>query len=183
MFPPEFKTLPDTHPMLQSVDSTDTLLRRFNPDNREHFITIDEGSIPTKRLAAGAFTGFSNDGCSVSRAEVLATAQIPVGQILQPKYSGIAEAAAGDVRRLSIPDATGESILPFSVVPDPYPEPIPGGVLPAPHEVAHALVQMASLTKADRRIAVGNLARFVFSPSVISDVPPASAVSAPNSSD
>lgn len=164
MFPANLKSLRDDHPLLALVNDGDLLLRRFNPDNPEHrdSITIDEGRVPRVRLKPGALTGFSQDGCSTIRHDVLVEAQIPREELLEPpKYTRLAEASVSAIREFSFVDSTGSTTEPFTVHPDAYPD----QPNPKRHDVAHALIRRAALpTRSDRSMAVGALARLVFNP-------------------
>lgn len=163
MFPIDLITLPREHPLLAAVDSSDIALRRFDPDNSNvrDFVTRDEGSAPRLRLKGGALTGFSSDGCSTARDQVLSEAQIARREVLEPKYRRIAEASVDAIRSFQLVRDSGDTVTPFEVVPDPYPDDEPS---PKKWMVAHALITIVPLTKAEKTTAVGALARTVFNP-------------------
>jgi hypothetical protein len=156
-------TLSGDDPLLRTVGNEESVLRRFNPNNPQEAdqVTIDEGAVPRIRLRPSALTGFSDDGCSVSRDAILSHVGIPRSELaVPPKYTHIAEASVAAIRGFEHETSGGETLRPFEVVPDPYPD------LDSPSrtDVAHALISIAMLTRADRKIAVGRLARTIFNP-------------------
>ena len=150
--------------MLADISDEELILRRFDPDNPEvrDAYTVDEGSSPRYRLRGGALTGFSIDGCSVSRDRILVAAGISRDEVLRlPKFRKLAEASVAAVRECSIPDHAGNELRPFEVLADSYPMADPS---PQRDLVAHALIRLDAPTKKFRTIAVGKLSRFVFNP-------------------
>ncbi len=163
MFPDSLVTIPRDDPVLSAVESSETLLRRFDPDNVEvrELHTIDEGSVPRIRLRGGALTGFSSDGCSTARPRVLDLAGISYPEVLEPKHRRFAEAMVSSIRDFEFKRNDGQTIRPFDVAPDAYP---PNENQPKRWMVAHALVTIIELTKLEKRVAVGALTRLVFNP-------------------
>ncbi|MEW2014342.1 MULTISPECIES: hypothetical protein [Microbacterium] len=165
-FPDELVTLPRDHGTLFFVPNTDDVLRRFNPDNEDirDVVSVDEGGVTRYRLKSGALTGFSDDGCSVGRDQILREAELDRAVMLHPKHRKLAEAAVDAIRDLVHPDSAGEERQPFDVAPDAYPASDPN---PQRWQVAHALITLAEgYTRSARTTAVGTLARTVFNPLV-----------------
>lgn len=167
---PDKLPIPSDADILLAVSDSELIVRRFNPHNPEHYtsVVVDEGDSPRYQLTNGAFDGFSVDGCSVYRDVVLQKANIDRSDLLQPpKYICLAEATVADVEGVVLKGQGGASSYPFVVRPDAY----PARESPERSDVAHALIQIDVSTKADRRIAVGKLARLVFKP-VLGDLAP-----------
>jgi hypothetical protein len=164
-FPDDLVTLPRDHATLFVVPDTDDVLRRFNPDSEDmrDVMSIDEGGVPRYRLKTGALTGFSEDGCSVGRDQILVEADLDRAEMLHPRHRKLAEAAVDAIRGFVHPDSQDNSRHPFDVVPDAYPP----SDAPARWQVAHALITLADgYGKSARTTAVGALARTVFNPLV-----------------
>lgn len=163
-FPDELITLPRDHATLFVVPDADDVLRRFDPDNEDirDVVSVDEGGVPRYRLKTGALSGFSADGCSVGRDQILREAELDRDQMLHPKYRKLAEANVDAIRAFKHPDSAGVERSPFDVAPDPYP---PNDPFPQRWQVAHALITLAEgYGRSARKTAVGTLARTVFNP-------------------
>lgn len=163
-FPDELITLPRDCAALFVVQSSEYILRRFNPDNEDirDVLSVDEGGVARYRLKAGALTGFSSDGCSVGRDQILQHASLDRASMLHPRHRKLAEASVDAIRSFAHPDRNGVERAPFEVVPDAYPSEASD---PQRWQVAHALITLApEYTKASRTTAVGTLARTVFNP-------------------
>jgi hypothetical protein len=140
----------------------ESVVRRFNPDTVDirDVVSVDEGGRRRMTLKAGAFSGFSDGGCSLGRKRILDKAGILISEFLRPKHRAIGRAKVSRIRKFRHPDEHGLSDFPFRVEADAYPDDEPF----ERWQVAHALLHLNSgfTTNPARKTALGVLARTVF---------------------
>ena len=120
-----------------SVDKQHLLLRRYNPDDQQHF-WFDQGTSGVMRVKSGALS-YGDDGFSFYDDAVLIENDLQRKVVLEIDTWRIVSATALEVRAVERETAEGEKVKLLGVIEDAYPD----GTDDAPdRDVAHTLVTL-----------------------------------------
>lgn len=118
--------------MREALPDDHNVLRRFNPDNRDHYVFDEKTQKVRFRSGALRFDEYPDfRGCSVYCDEVLQAEGLPRSEILQPPYVSLV------IAEVIVINALQSDVTDVQVLSDPWPE----GKEAAPEaDVAHALI-------------------------------------------